>query len=245
MSRILDALKKAHEQRDDESEKLSPLREILRQKDGQLREAPLEMSGEQPQENDPEGESRQAHPGAGSGARSGVSPWFYGIGLSLALGLGLGLYLQSDPPPRAPVKPAARDAALKSPAEVTPQPDASPAQRPRKLPSAVPLQAPDPAYAAAHPGWQRYLTQAQEFRVFREDGAVKAIQVLARQEEPISLDFFLSLLGEVARRDSFRVQAVEEKGGYYIERGKAGDLADVIVYRKRPNGEIRGLVLVY
>jgi len=259
MSRILDALEKASARREENLD-TSSLREEVLAKPSQLPESASEAAGPLPEQSPAEGDSRGAPPPVCTERAQGASPWRYGAGISLVLALALGVYLKADPVPN-PIAPVAQETLVKPPAALTQPTDASPQQdriatppqpavaaapqRTRKLPSVVPLHAPDPAYAAAHPGWQRYQTQALEFRVFREQGAVKAIQVLARQDQPISLDFFLSLMGEIAGEESFKVQAVEARDGYYIERGTAGGAVEVVVYRKKPIGEIRGLVVAY
>ena len=251
MSRILDALEKASARREENLD-TSSLREEVLAKPSQLPESASEAAGPLPEQSPAEGDSRGAPPPVCTERAQGASPWRYGAGISLVLALALGVYLKADPVPN-PIAPVAQETLVKPPAALTQPADATPLQpaaaaapqRTRKLPSVVPLHAPDPAYAAAHPGWQRYQTQALEFRVFREQGAVKAIQVLARQDQPISLDFFLSLMGEIAGGESFKVQAVEARDGYYIERGTAGGAVEVVVYRKKPIGEIRGLVVAY
>ena len=251
MSRILDALEKASARREENLD-TSSLREEVLAKPSQLPESASEAAGPLPEQSPAEGDSRGAPPAVCTERAQGASLWRYGAGISLVLALALGLYLKADPVPN-PIAPVAQETLVKPPAALTQPADATPLQpaaaaapqRTRKLPSVVPLHAPDPAYAAAHPGWQRYQAQALEFRVFREQGAVKAIQVLARQDQPISLDFFLSLMGEIAGGESFKVQAVEARDGYYIERGTAGGAVEVVVYRKKPIGEIRGLVVAY
>lgn len=126
-----------------------------------------------------------------------------------------------------------------------PPPPAAPAPQKKRLPGSIPLDAPDAAYAAAHPGWQRYESASCEFRVLQSNDTVKAIQVLAKDGSVISADFFRSFLAEIAGNVSFLAGSSEEKDGYLIEKGSAGETAKVIVYRKNTSGEILAFVVAY
>ena len=181
-----------------------------------------------------------------TGLRKGNRLWWYGTGITMGLAVCFGVYRYAEEvlSPSRPKPPAAVVSGRSRPAAQQPAQVKSSMQK-NRLPSSIPLYSPDAAYTSSHPGWQRYVTDSLEFLVFREDSTVKAIQVLSRQEKPITVDFFTSFLGEIAGTNSFKVQSVEEKDGYYIERGTAGDTADVVVYRKRPAGEIRAFVMAY
>lgn len=248
MSKILEALEKANQMREETQEKPSQLRKEVVATQSMLRGGMAEGQVE------PETGARALPLSSPLPLSAGgkAFPWRYGVGAGVALALGLGLYLRAEPPLQAPQatgrelapKPAA--SAPAGPAALAqPRPGAKPPQPARVLPKVVPLQAPDPAYAAAHPGWQRYQGDTLEFRVFREGKAIKAIQVLSRQGNPIPWQFFLGFMAEIANRDPFKVQAVQEKEGYYLEKGKAGEVAEVTLYRKKPSGEIRGFVVAY
>jgi hypothetical protein len=174
----------------------------------------------------------------------GKKGWKYGIGLALLLGLGMYYHAASDfhNDRRKPVSagiagkssPAAKQVALSEP----------PVQE-NRIPSCILSGSPDPGYSAAHPGWQRYETEALEFRVFRENGTVKAIQVIARREKAISAAVFTSFLKDIAGRESFMVQSRGKKGGSFVERGFAGSRAEVLIYRNKPAGEMNAFVVAY
>jgi len=180
------------------------------------------------------------------GLRTGNRRWRYGIGICVGLAVCFGIYRYAKEvliPSR--FKPPAEVVSGKSrPAPQQPAP-VKPSTQKNRLPTSIPLNSPDAAYSSSHPGWQRYVTESLEFRVFQEKSTVKAIQVLSRQEKPITVDFFISFIGEIAGTNLFKVQSVEEKDGYFVEKGTAGDTLDVVVYRKKPAGEIKAFVMAY
>jgi hypothetical protein len=178
-----------------------------------------------------------------SGSAIGKLRWWHfgGIFLFLALGFVVSRFYESGVIIPEKPKPVTADAVVKSrPAEIK----AATLPAPR-LPSSIPLQSLDPAYSSTHPGWERYAADSLEFRVFRKESTVKAIQVLTQKDNVITDSFVTSFLAEFAGRDLFKVHSGEEKGGYFIERGTAGNKADVAVYRKGPTGKIRAFVVAY
>jgi hypothetical protein len=178
--------------------------------------------------------------------RKGNRRWRYAIGISVGLAVCFGTYRYAEElliPSRS--KPPAKVVSEKSrPAMQQPAP-VKLSTRKNRLPTSIPINSPDSAYSSSHPGWQKYENESLEFRVFREESTVKAIQVLSRQGKPITVDFLTSFIGEISGVNSFKVQSVEEKDGYYIEKGTAGDTVDVVVYRKKPVREIKAFVIAY
>lgn len=178
--------------------------------------------------------------------RKGNWCWRYGIGIFVVLAVCFGIYRYAEevviPSSSTPLAKVVSGKSL--PATQQPAPEKSSKQK-NRLPTAIPLNSLDAAYSSSHPGWQRYVTESMEFRVFREESTVKAMQVLSRQGKPITVDFFTSFIGEIAGANSFKIQSEEEKDGYYIEKGMAGDTVDVVVYRKKPVREINAFVIAY
>ncbi|RQW89835.1 MAG: hypothetical protein EHM79_02390 [Geobacter sp.] len=180
------------------------------------------------------------------GRRKGNWCLRYGIGIPVVLVICFGIYLYVDEVliPSRSKSPAKVVSGKSSSAALQPSPVKSSTQK-NSLPSSIPLNSLDAAYSSSHPGWQRYVTESMEFRVFRKERTVKALQVLSRQEKPITVDFFTAFIVEIAGANSFKVQSVEEKDGYCIEKGVAGDTVDVVVYRKKPVREIKAFVIAY
>ena len=170
--------------------------------------------------------------------------WYYGAGLVVAMvaGMSLDRYLVEPVLPIQPRQVLAKVVMVAQPA--SPVLAAAAASKPH-LPACIPQDAEDFGYGSKHPGWQRYRTESVEFRVFRERDSVKAIQVMARQGEPLNGGFLDTFLGQVAGKSSCKITSREKRDGYLIEKGSLGRLADVAIYRKKPANEIRALVVVY
>ena len=102
----------------------------------------------------------------------------------------------------------------------------------------------DDSFAARKPGWERYVNKAYECRLFRSNGQIKALQVLANSSQTISDAFMHSVLEGVTGKSSFNVDSTEQKHGYLIQRASALDKkADLLIYRKKTSGAIRAFVI--
>ena len=111
------------------------------------------------------------------------------------------------------------------------------------LPSSIPVNGRDAAYAGTHPGWERYLGTDYEFLVFREQGTIRAFQVIARTGAGIPEPFIRTFLREVSVSDAYRVTSRQEQGGYLVEDGKSGIKDEILLYRKKSSGVIRAFVV--
>ena len=170
--------------------------------------------------------------------------WYYGAGLVVAMvaGMSLDRYLVQQALPVRPRQVRA-NVVVSQPKPASPVLAAAP-RRPH-LPACIPLDAEDFGYGSKHPGWQRYRTESVEFRVFRKQDSIKAIQVMARQGESLNGGFLDTFLGQVAGKTFYKITSREKRDGYLIEKGSLGRLADVAIYRRKPANEIRALVVVY
>jgi len=112
------------------------------------------------------------------------------------------------------------------------------------LPSTVTGQ-PDPGYGKAHPGWERYLNPSVEFRVFREKGALRALQVLGRGGRGVSATLFESTLKEIAGSPEYLVETRDRKGSYLVEKGRLKNGVGIIIYRKEPDRLVRAFVVEF
>lgn len=127
----------------------------------------------------------------------------------------------------APVKPVAQDAValknLSAPRKMTAAP----------LPSFIPQSGLDSGYAAQNPGWERYRGSKLEFRLYRSDARIRALQVLAVPGHAISPELLKSVLTELTGNPEYRVTARENKSGVQITRAKGDNSSDVLIYRNK------------
>lgn len=188
-----------------------------------------------------------AKPGTAATGRLGEVKnfgWLYGAGILMAAVAGMSL----DRYVAQPFFPAGLREALDEmvPATIV---DLAGAQRRERretrLPSCIPQHGPDPVYAAAHPGWQGYHDKGREYRVYRDREGVQAIQVLSGPRSTLTPRFLNGLYREIAGAAPLKLHSVEKRGGYVIEKGALGPVAEVKIYRKGAAADVKGLVVVY
>jgi hypothetical protein len=135
------------------------------------------------------------------------------------------------------------DKTLKTPVLKTPS--ATSPRAAEQLPPFIPPVPADPAYAESHPGWERYLADAREYLVFREDGSIRAIQVLSEQRGSIPDTFLKTSLRISSGSDHFVIKKKEERSGIQITSATLQNGGELLVYRLVTNGEIRGFVIAF
>lgn len=114
---------------------------------------------------------------------------------------------------------------------------------PGALPAFLPRQAADSAYGKANPGWERYQGPLTEFRIFREKGLIRALQIIDRSGQGISPALLSSVLTEMAGGRQYVVETTEKKGTYVVEKGSVLSGDRIIVYRKEPERSVKAFVL--
>ena len=113
------------------------------------------------------------------------------------------------------------------------------------LPDFIPRYGFDKQYGQSNPGWERYKGQVTEFKVLREAGGIKAIQVIDRGGQGVPESFMKGVVRQVAKKPSFVQESSERKDGYEIQRGRLADGLDVIFYRDEEGGRLRAFSLVW
>jgi hypothetical protein len=151
--------------------------------------------------------------------------WIYGAGFVVAVAIALFFYSRSLVRHTPVVSTASPD---------TQQPATNSSPAGMKLPSFVTSGSIDREYGAAHPGWERYvsITGSMEYLVFREGGAIKALQMIALKEAVIDEPFMRTALRELLGSDTYRVTGSSVKNGFVVESGTAAGRAELLVYRK-------------
>ncbi len=117
--------------------------------------------------------------------------------------------------------------------------------RPTALPEFIPRYGFDKQYGAANPGWERYKGQVTEFKVLRESGAIRAIQVIDRGGHGVPESFMKGVLKQVAKNPAFVKNSSEKQDGYEIQRGAVSDGIKLVVYRDEQGGTLRAFVMTW
>lgn len=114
------------------------------------------------------------------------------------------------------------------------------------LPEFIPQIAPDASYGAGHPGWERYQADAVEYRVFREKGGVRAVQVLSEQRGAISAPFLKTCIRTSTGIELSEIKfAKERKDGIEVQTGALSNGVELAIYRNIADRELRGFVLTF
>ncbi|HBA72533.1 MAG TPA: hypothetical protein DCZ63_10245 [Geobacter sp.] len=109
------------------------------------------------------------------------------------------------------------------------------------LPQFIPLQGHDKKYATSNPGWERYVGNNVEFRVFSAGNAIKAVQVRSITGSALPEQLLKSVLTQFAGSSDYKVESRKNISGVTELRGAAGQKADIIIYKK--NESVRAFVV--
>lgn len=115
----------------------------------------------------------------------------------------------------------------------------------RDLPAFIPEVTVDGAYAAAHPGWERRESDGLEYLIYRENGRIRAIQVIAGTRGVISVPFLKTCIRETTGLENADKWVREKRDDIIVEKGTLNKKGELAVYRKMPEGDIRGFVLSF
>ncbi len=109
------------------------------------------------------------------------------------------------------------------------------------LPKFIPLHGHDKKYATSNPGWERYVSDNVEFRVFFTGNAIKAVQVRSITGNALSEQLLKTVLTQMAGSPEYKVESRKNKSGVTELRGTAGHKADIIIYQQ--NKSVRAFVV--
>lgn len=118
--------------------------------------------------------------------------------------------------------------------------------RPAKLPEFIALSKPDKSYSGSNPGWERYESDTMEYRVYREQGGIKAIQVIAgRGGNEIGGSFLLDAFKQLGIKGNFIAEASETKEDFKIERSYNTDNIRITYYRNKQDSRLQAVVITW
>lgn len=113
-----------------------------------------------------------------------------------------------------------------------------------ELPPFVPRQGFDAGYGKGHPGWERYTDSGTEFKIFRQNGTIKAMQIIDRSGKGVPAPLIDTVLRQGAGTGRYNIEATGTKSSYIIEKGSAGKTG-VIVYRRQSDRQMKAFVLYF
>ena len=101
------------------------------------------------------------------------------------------------------------------------------------VPAFLPKNGYDASFAVKNPGWERYVGTLNEFRLFKADARIQAVQVLALKDVPVSETLLKSVLQELAGSAEYKITSRSTKAGVQIESGTVQNKGEIIIYRKK------------
>jgi flagellar FliL protein len=110
-----------------------------------------------------------------------------------------------------------------------------------ELPSFISQSGLDKSYSLSKPGWERYVDNVSEYRVFRNSGKIKALQVMGLNNHDISETRMKSILIELLGDGEYKVNSHEQKQGYQVSSAIVAKNADLLIYFKKSS--IRAFVV--
>lgn len=144
----------------------------------------------------------------------------------------------------APKKPAPLPQVPKTAAPpVVEPPKTAAVPKPAPLPGFIKAETIDPSYTMANPGWERYRAENREFKIFRENGTIKAIQVIALNASGIQPKFFTATIREMARVTDYKLESRERRDGFVIKKGRLSPSSRVIIYKDKNDRVLNAFVI--
>lgn len=113
------------------------------------------------------------------------------------------------------------------------------------LPSFIHSEWRDQAYSSRHPGWERYVSAQADFRLFRNGGTMKALQIIAPEGQSLSEAYLASVFRALGYPVPPRAGKAQPKDGFLMEKSVLGGSAESVVYRESDGRTIRAFVIVF
>lgn len=117
------------------------------------------------------------------------------------------------------------------------------ATKPDTLPSFIPKTGQDIGFSRNKPGWSRYLSKKRDYRLFKADGRLKALQVLVVGKDSIASAELKLILRELTGSELYRVNSQENRGKLHLERATVAGRAELLIYRSTSRGPVKAFVL--
>jgi len=110
------------------------------------------------------------------------------------------------------------------------------------LPSFVPQAGKDAEFSRKNPGWERYKGNAVEFRLYREQGRLTAVQIISRGKKGLSEGLVTRAVRELTGSEVRTITGRQQKGGLLVEEARLARSSQILIYRGT-GGVIRGVVI--
>jgi hypothetical protein len=113
------------------------------------------------------------------------------------------------------------------------------------LPSFVRREWRDPLYTSQHPGWERYVSPETEFRIFRENGTIKALQGISRGQGGMSEDFLVHILKQFGLNGPLPVAREDLKNGFLVKSSVFPGGTELVTYQEQGGSQLKAFVVEF
>jgi hypothetical protein len=113
------------------------------------------------------------------------------------------------------------------------------------LPSFVSPETRDHSFSEGRPGWERYLLPDYEIRVFKENGVIRAVQVIGRKDAGVPAPFFQSVLQELGYAGPVPGGTEKRKDGFLVKSVMLDGFGELVTYRQDGSANLKAFVLEF
>jgi flagellar FliL protein len=111
------------------------------------------------------------------------------------------------------------------------------------LPSFIRAEWRVPQFSTANPGWERYVSPDFDFRLFRETGAMKALQIIALGDTGVPDTFLSSILNDLGFTGPKKTEKPIAKDGFLVEKSVINGVVEIVIYRNETDNKIMAFVV--
>ncbi len=113
------------------------------------------------------------------------------------------------------------------------------------LPSFVLPETRDNSFSKGRPGWERYLLPDYEIRIYKENGVIRALQLIARKDAGVPDPFLQSVLQELGYTGPVPGGTEKRKDGFLVKSVMLDGFAELVTYRKDGSANLKAFVLEF
>jgi len=115
----------------------------------------------------------------------------------------------------------------------------------KELPSFVQSEWRDALYPSQHPGWERYVSPEADFRIYRKNGMVKAIQGISRGQNGFTDVYLTQILNQTGIEGPLPNGKESSENGFLVKTIVLPGVAEFVTYQKQGGAQIKAFVLEF
>ena len=113
------------------------------------------------------------------------------------------------------------------------------------LPSFLRSEWRDDLYSSQHPGWERYVSQEADFRIYRKNDTIKALQGISRGRSGFADAYFTLILNQLGVEGPLPSGKESSENGFQVKTFVLPGVAELVTYQEQGNTQITAFVLEF